>query len=186
MDRYAFKSDGSGYRGAQREHLYLFDLQTRVLEQLTSGPFDDESPAWSPDGRWIAFVSNRTADPDRNRNTDVFVVEARAGATPRRLTTYDGRDDGSLAWSPDGALIAYRQGSEARHSAYNFYRLAVVPVAGGAPRVLAGSLDRSMSAPVWSENGAGVVVIVTDDRSRYLARVPLDGGAVERLSLIHI
>ena len=181
VDRYAFKSDGSGYRGAQREHLYLFDLQTRVLEQLTSGPFDDESPAWSPDGRWIAFVSNRTADPDRNRNTDVFVIEARAGATPRRLTTYDGRDDGSLAWSPDGALIAYRQGSEARHSAYNFYRLAVVPVAGGAPRLLAASLDRSTSAPVWSADGASLTVVVTDDRSRYVARVPLDGGAVQRV-----
>ena len=40
VDRYAFKSDGSGYLGARRDHLYLFELATRTLTPLTSGPYE--------------------------------------------------------------------------------------------------------------------------------------------------
>ena len=69
---------------------------------LTSGRFDEESPAWSPDGRLVAFVSNRTPDPDRNENTDIWVIDAKPGAEPRQLTTFPGDDGGRPAWSPDG------------------------------------------------------------------------------------
>lgn len=181
ITRYHFKSDGGGYLGEQRSHLYLFDLATKKLEQLTSGRFDDESPVWSPDGRLIAFVSARGARADRTDNTDLFVIEARPGAVPRQLTTFIGPDNGDLSWSPDGRSIAYIQGSEPKYSAYNTRHLAVVAVGGGAPRILTTELDRSISSPLWSADGASILFTVADDRVRYLARVSATGGPVERL-----
>jgi dipeptidyl aminopeptidase/acylaminoacyl peptidase len=181
IDRYLFKDDGSGYLTDLRDHLYLFDLATRKLEQLTSGPFDDESPAWSPDGRRIAFVSARGPDPDRTGNTDIFVIDASPGASPKQLTTFGGPDDGDISWSPDGKMIAYIQGSEPKYSAYNMRHLAVVPADGGAPHVLSGELDRSISSPLWSADGKGIYFTVADDRIRYLARIPAAGGRVRRV-----
>jgi len=181
IDRFLFKDDNSGYLTDLRDHLYLFDLGTRKMEQLTSGPYDDESPVWSPDGSRIAFVSARGPDPDRTGNTDIFVVDARVGAEPRRLTTFEGPDDGDVSWSPDGKYIAYIQGSEPKYFAYDMRHLAVVSVDGGEARVLSGALDRSISSPRWSGDGTGIYFVVADDRIRYLARVPAAGGGVARV-----
>ncbi|HSL72722.1 MAG TPA: S9 family peptidase [Longimicrobiales bacterium] len=182
IDRHAFKRDGSGYLRNLRQHLYLYTLETRKLDTLTVGRFDENQASWSPDGRLIAFVSERTDDPDRTNNADVFVMEARPGAQPRQLTTSPGPDGGPLAWSPDSRFIAYTQGSEPQYSAYMQNRLAVIPVSGGAPRVLTAELDRPVSSPVFSRDGRWVYFLATDDRARYIARVPASGGAIEPLT----
>lgn len=182
IDRYLFKG-GSSYHDRSRDHLYLFDVATRVATPLVDGPFEEEGPSWSPDGRRIAFVSNRTEpDPDRANNSDVWVVEARAGAVPARLTSWPGPDRGPVRWSPDGRAIAYRQGSEPRYQAYNLSRIAVVPADGGEPRLLAPTLDRDIADPLWSADGRSILFTVEDDRTNYLARVSLTGGPVERLT----
>jgi dipeptidyl aminopeptidase/acylaminoacyl peptidase len=182
VDRYAFKNDESGYLGKLRSHLYLFDIAAKKAEQITSGDFDDRNATWSPDGTRIAFVSERDKDPDRTNNPDIFVIEAKAGATPTRLTTFPGPDEGKPAWSPDGKTIAYLQGDEPRYWQYNLARLALIPSTGGTPRVLTESLDRAVSSPVWSKDGKSIFVVVEDDRAQYLARVPAAGGAVEPLT----
>src|SRR5690606_28023607 len=115
-------------------------------------------------------------------NSDVWVVDARPGAVPRRLTTWPGPDRGLAPWSPDGGMIAYRKGSEPRLQAYNLSRLAVVPAAGGEPRLLAPTLDRDVGNLTWSPDGHSILVTVEDDRTDYLARVPLDGGPLQRLT----
>src|SRR5215470_4267064 len=67
--RLQFKRDGQGYLRELRNHLHVFDVEARTSVQVTSGPYDDGAPAWSPDSRAIAFASNRTSDPDANRNS---------------------------------------------------------------------------------------------------------------------
>jgi dipeptidyl aminopeptidase/acylaminoacyl peptidase len=182
IDRYHFKEDSSGYLGKLRTHLYLFDVESRKAEPLTSGTSDEESPAWSPDGSLIAFVSNRTADPDRNTDTNIYVIEAKTGATPRQLTTFNGPDSGDPAFSPDGKWVAYLQGDETKYYAYSLNKLAIVPTGGGAARVLTGALDRAVSDPHWTKDGAGILVRVEDDRSEYLARVAIADGKLEPLT----
>ncbi|HLE22345.1 MAG TPA: S9 family peptidase, partial [Vicinamibacteria bacterium] len=74
IDRLQFKEDYVGYLDHRRTHLYVLDVETGEQAQITSGDYDDTEPAWSPDGKHIAFVSNRTDEPDRNYNTDIWVV----------------------------------------------------------------------------------------------------------------
>jgi dipeptidyl aminopeptidase/acylaminoacyl peptidase len=187
LDRYHFKEDVVGYLGAKHRHLYLFDVATRAVQLLTPGPYDDDDPAWSPDGARLAFVSKRApADVDRADNWDVFVIDARPGASARQLTTSPGEDNppdaGRLAWSPDGATIAYVRGSaDPRLYAYDQHELATVPTAGGPSTTIAAALDRPVSDPQWSSDGRAITVLVEDDRSRYPARIDVASGTVTRL-----
>jgi dipeptidyl aminopeptidase/acylaminoacyl peptidase len=183
INKYQFKRDGQGYlTGSARSRIYIYDIAARAVEPLTSdGDYEESSPAWSPDGRRVAFVSNHDKNWERTRNTDVFVVDAKAGSKSRQLTTSPGADGGTLAWSPDGALIVFGQGSEPKFDFHNMNRLAAVPSAGGAPRLLTSSLDRGTSSPTVTDDGRFVVFEVADDRTQYLARAPIGGGTVERL-----
>ncbi len=181
IDRYHFKQDVQGYLGNRRSHLYLFDVAGKKVDTLTTGRYSETNPSWSPDSRLLAFVSERAADPDRANDPNIYVMEARAGAEMRQLTTWPGPDDGRPAWSPDGKWIAYLQGSEPQLSAYNLSQLAVVPVEGGTPRVLTAALDRPVSRPEWTQDGSGILALVTDDRVVYPVRVRAADGSVERL-----
>jgi len=183
IDRYHFKQDRSGYLKRLYSHLWLFDVAARKAEPLTTGSYSDTSPVWSPDGSRIAFVSERGPDPDRSPDSNVFVVEARPGAEPRQLTTYEGPDGGRLSWSPDGQWIAFLRGDEPRFSAYNLNKLAVVPAAGGATKILTETLDRGVSGPIlWARDGTSLLFLVADDRTTYVGRTPVSGGPVEKLT----
>ena len=185
LDRYKFKQDIQGYLGNQRSHLYLFDVATKKLDTLTTGRYDEENPARSPDGKTIAFISDRSPDPDRSINTDIYLIDARPGAEMRRLTTFEGEDNDSgsrLAWSPDGKWIAYVRGRSTAMSIYDQYRVAVIPVAGGEPRILTDALDRPVTSPRWSPDGTSLLFLVTDDRTQYVARMRATGGPIEHVT----
>jgi len=181
--RLQFLRDGEGFLRELRQHLYVYDVAAKTSTQLTSGPFDEQDPVWSPDGRWIAFTSNRTADPDANDNSDIFLVEADAakkGQKPRAITTSPGTDN-SPAFSPDGKWIAYLAGGEPKDIWYATNHVAVVPVAGGEPRALTRELDRNVQTPRFSQDGKSIWFLLEEGGNDHLARVPAAGGPVERV-----
>lgn len=186
IDRYKYKQDIQGYLLSGRHtYLYLFDIATKKLERLTTGKWDEALPSWSPDGSRIAFMSNHSQDPDREQANQVFVADARAGASEKQLTQATSRGGSSrLEWSPDGQWIAFVEGDEKKYDAYNMNHLAMVAADGSsAPRSVKAveELDRSIAAPRFSADGKSITFLVTDDRSVYPARVNLAGGSVERL-----
>jgi dipeptidyl aminopeptidase/acylaminoacyl peptidase len=184
IDRYHFKKDIEGYISADTrpELLYLYDIATKKLDKLTTDKtFVEEDAVWSPDGAQIAYVSNHDPDPDRTINTDVFVVAAAPNSAARKLTNFDGPDEGPLAWSPDSKLIAFTRGSEPKYEEYSRSELAVVPASGGEPRILTANFDRPVRDPLFASDGKSITVLAVDDRSLYPASVSLADGAVKRL-----
>ena len=174
IDRYHFKSDGEGYMERKRNHLYVFDLETKKIDTLTKGDYDEGNPVWSPDGKKLVFVSNRSADPDRNGNSDLWVMDAKKGAAIKQLTTWQDSDT-SPSWSSDGKFIAYLKSQTPEYDIYDQPQIAIIPAEGGAPKILNAKLDRDVSAPKWSADSKSIYTIVEDDRSAHVSFFDLDG-----------
>jgi dipeptidyl aminopeptidase/acylaminoacyl peptidase len=180
ITRLQFMRDGEGYLNDVKRHIHVFEIATKKDLQLTADKFDDGTPVWAPDGSLIAFSANRTDNPDANENSDIFVVEPKAGARPRVLTSSPSSDS-SPVFSPDSKSVAYLTGGDPKDIWYATNNLAVVPVSGGGPRLLAGTLDRNVSRPQFTPDGASVLFMVEDGGNVHLARVPVSGGPVTRI-----
>ncbi len=86
-------------RDQSRSNLWVINVAGDRLRQLTDGPWSDSSAVWSPDGRRLAFLS------DRSGSTQLHVMWADTRET-LQLTRLE-RAPGSITWSPDGRLIAF-------------------------------------------------------------------------------
>jgi len=188
VDRLQFKQDTIGYLDRRRTHLYVFDVVAKSLTQVSSGDFDDDEPAWSPDGKRIAFTSNRSLpDPDRTYNTDIWMVPADSkdkGEHPTQVTTNPGEDH-QAAWSPDGKWIAYSSQLDPKLFEYSTKHIAVVPVPdiGGKPgdaKVLTLALDRMATQPKFAPGGKSVYFIADDDGTQNLCLVEVATQKVTR------
>jgi dipeptidyl aminopeptidase/acylaminoacyl peptidase len=177
-----FKQDEEGYLGAgRRRHLVLFDIDSRHSEQLTTDPqFNEDLPAWSPDGRRLVFVRTHEQGVDPDGREDIAVIEARSGATLRILARPYAPNSQKLAWSPDGTLIGYLQGSEPKFNAYMQDGLVVLPASAGPARTLGQKLDRAVTSFEFAADSTSVLITVEDDATAYPARINLSDGAIAR------
>jgi dipeptidyl aminopeptidase/acylaminoacyl peptidase len=183
INKYKFKQDVSGYQyDTGRTHLYMFDIASKKTKQLTTGVYTESSAVWSPDGSRIAFVSNRTEEPDRNRNSDIWVVDTSMNAIPKQITTWTGSDN-DPRWSNDGKMIAYvRSTSSATYEMYDQNVVCVVNSNGGNPTVLSANLDRAVVNPRWSADGKSIAVLVEDDRQRYIVSFDVARGTMKKIA----
>ena len=109
ITRYLYKpTAGEGstrFNDNRRTHVFVVDVGTRQVSQLTEGAAYEHSIDWAPKGDEIVFVSNREANPDRTFNYDVFTVSARTREL-RRVTASKSAEY-SPVWSPDGTRLAF-------------------------------------------------------------------------------
>jgi dipeptidyl aminopeptidase/acylaminoacyl peptidase len=183
IDRLVFKEDTVGYLDRRRTHLYVFDVASKSLTQVTSGDYDDSEPAWSPDGKSLAFASNRSKpDPDATYDWNIWVVAADntdKGAHLTQVTTNPGGDR-TPAWSPDGKWIVYSTQLDPKLFEYATKYIAVSPAAGGDAKVLTRTLDRTSTDPRFAVDGKSVYFVVDDDGTQNLAQVSLADGKITR------
>ncbi|MEK7266586.1 MAG: S9 family peptidase [Pseudomonadota bacterium] len=183
MDRRQFKQDGVGYLDRSRAHIYVLAERGGAPAQISSGDFEDAEPQWRPDGAEIAFVSNRTPEPDGNYNTDIWVVSSDPkvkGAKLRKLTTNEGPDR-APSWSPDGKHIAYVSSVAPKLLWYATNHLAIIDAAGGDARLVTQSLDRNIDRPRFTASGDSVIATVEDNAEQKVAVISLSTGQAQPL-----
>jgi dipeptidyl aminopeptidase/acylaminoacyl peptidase len=183
--RSQIQKDGEGFLGDRRSHLWVVSTAGGEAKRITSGPYDDLEPQFSPDGRWIAFVSNRAPDPDATDDSDLFLVRP-DGSDLHRLAGNPGPDE-RPTWSHSGELVAF-VGKLRPDDYYQASCVMVVPAAGGAPRNLTGSLDTwvasddlltgsdVLSRLEWGKEDATIFATLERHGANYLAQIPVAGG----------
>jgi dipeptidyl aminopeptidase/acylaminoacyl peptidase len=172
-------------KGKGKPQIWLIPADGGEARQLTLMKHGAGSPAWSPDGRYLAFTAQiggedepeepegkkmpRARKIDRmwykldgtgwiyERRTHIFIVAAEGG-DPRQLTDGDW-DDGDVAWSPDGQMIAFSSDRSDDRWQWPAGDIWVVPAVGGEPRCLTDDDKMSAGSPGWSPDGKTIAFL---------------------------
>jgi dipeptidyl aminopeptidase/acylaminoacyl peptidase len=158
-----YRSNGEGFVYDRRPHVFVVSIDGGKPKQITDGDFVDADPAWSPDGRTIAFASARHEERDYDDSSDLWTV-APDGGEPRRLTDTRGPVR-RPSFSPDGRHIAYLGHEHRDDSVARNTNVFVVAAEGGAPTCLSAALDRNAASsqpPEWLADGSSLLVAVDD------------------------
>ncbi|MEJ1200458.1 MULTISPECIES: serine hydrolase [unclassified Streptomyces] len=186
-DRLGYKADGPGLWGTVRNHLHLVDVGSRAVRQVTHGDWHAGTPAWSPDGRSLAFCAARGADADLTLRSQAYVVDRPAtGAEPRPVGSGEGTAH-AVNWTADGAalLVVGRTDTALGHQS-----VLRVPLRGDAPADLTAGLDRNVmpggpgypgALPRPADDGRWLLFCLRERGCTHLYVTDADGGAPRAL-----
>ena len=184
ITRYLYKPDaGEGmtrFNDNQRLHIYVVDIASKQVHQLTNGNFDEHSIDWSPDGKQIVFASNREPNQDEFFNYDLFTLLLSDNSI-HRLTATESCEYDPL-WSPDGKSIVYRgtrRGLTDRETTMEDTHVWIMSADGSNRREIGSVIDNRQGAPQWSPDGSSVYFTVQERGSNHLIRLPISGGQPE-------
>jgi len=180
IDRIQYKSRTS-FSDRLRTHVWLTDVDAPQPRQLTSGPFYDHAPSFSPGGDEIAFISNHETDPDANNNSDIFGVNLQGQV--RQITNTAGCEY-EPAWSPDGKWIAYtatKRNVTTIDSVAEDTHVWITSVSGDTRTELTADLDRRARSPRWSADSRTVFFMAGEHGRTLVYRVPAEGGKARPL-----
>lgn len=183
--------------GSPYSELWLFDRVTEETRQLTESGITSRSPRWSPDGDYIAFLSQRQ---QHHRQTQIYLLPSDGGEAFPLSTSETGVRN--FEWSPNGKKIAYtatdpRSDEEqiARRQEFNqrvvdqddrFHRLYVVEIDTKKSKLL-NEENLAVWDYTWSPDGSMFIVQASDrptvDHSFMFKRMyllPAEGGTMEK------
>ncbi len=184
ITRYLYKPDaGEGmtrFNDNLRLHIFVVDVSSKQVRQLTQGNTDEHSIDWSPDGKEILFVSNREPNQDEFFNYDIFTLKVSDNSI-RRLTATESNEYEPL-WSPDGKRIVFRgtrRGLTDRETTMEDTHVWVMNADGSDRREIGAVLDDRQGVPRWSPDGSAVYFTVQERGSFHLVRLPISSGKPE-------
>jgi TolB protein len=126
-------------------HLFAYQPEQLPYTRLTDGPWNDITPAISPDGKWVAFASNRGG------YWDIYLLELISGKISRMTDTPE--YDAHPSWSPDSAWLVYESYQN------NNLDLLISPADGSQSPIVLSDLPVSEHSPVWSPMGRQIAFV---------------------------
>jgi len=183
-----YRMDNVGFTIDRRPHLFVVDALAETSEplQLTRGDYDHAEPAWSPDGRTVAFVASRHDERDNDLISDIFLVSAEGGDARQVTDTTQALTQ--PVFTPDGSTICYRAHSDTDIVGRNTQLFRIAADGSEAPQGLS-------EAEPWDfdayGSGSSHPLLVDDDSAVTLCqrrggielvRVPFGGGKPEVLA----
>ncbi len=185
ITRYNYKPTASEglthFNDNRRLHLFIVDVATRKVRQLTRGDHYEHSLQWSPDGTRIVFISNHEPDQDRVFNYDIFTVNVADGDVTQLTRTRNAEYDPT--WSPDGRTIAYlgtRRPITSSETTMEDTHVWLIDADGSHRHEIGGDVDGRQEQPAWAPDGRSVYTTVQMRGNVYLYRIPVSGGAPVR------
>ena len=183
ITRYLYKPDAAEglthFNDNRRLHLFVVDVASGRIDQLTDGSHYEHSIDWSPNGQELLFLTNRDADEDEFFNYDVYAMKL-SDKSIRRLTATESNEY-RPRWSPDGTMVAFeatRRGLTDRETTMEDTH-AWVMNANGTNRREIGVIDNRQGAPEWTDDSTALLFTVQERGDVRLYRAPIAGGKPE-------
>lgn len=183
INRLLYKTKGGNNRPSFTDdyltHIWVKPVSGGEAEIITPGSYNEHSISWSPGSSQIAFISNRSADPDNNQRSDLWTVDIKTKEVCR-LTEGPGSAF-QPAWSPLGNFIAYLATTSVistNDSLSDDTHLYLVPSGSGDPRCVTKALDRRIENICWHPNGKFIHFTAGNEGATPLYRVALSSGQI--------
>jgi TolB protein len=154
-------------RAGRRFTLHVTDADGEGGQVALASPEPIISPAWSPDGRKLAYVSFET------QKAVVWVQDLSSGE--RRIIASFRGSNSAPAWSPDGTRLAVTLSQD------GLAQLYTLPVSGGTPKRLTSS-NAIDTEPVYAPDGRSIYFVSDRGGGPQIYRIPAEGGAAERIT----
>jgi dipeptidyl aminopeptidase/acylaminoacyl peptidase len=186
IDRLLYKTKGGRGRPVVTDnhlsHIWIVSLNGGGPQLVTDSLYNEHSITWSPDSSKLAFVSNRSIDPDNNQLHDLWCVDLLSGNIARYTENF-----GTVyqpCWSPDGRSIAFLatlNKLSTNDSLAEDTQLYVVEASGGSSRCLTKAFDRRVEQISWHPGSKAIFFTAGNKGTTSIYKVVVDTNAVEHV-----
>ena len=164
-------------------HLYVIDVESRAVRQLSRGTYSVFNFDWSPDSKSIAFARGPGLGLDDQYRTDIYLARADGEGEPRPLVVQPGIDYWPT-FSPDGKSVAFFSGGGV-HDWLVEHHVHVVDLDGGKPRLVSRAYDRTPDDLTWSDDGRTLWLNGPWNSTNQLFRIGTDGSGFANVSNVN-
>lgn len=183
IDRIPYKMDGIGFLPKEKKQIFVLDVESGKITQITSGIYDCAQPAWSPDGDFIAFTSARFDRHEISSIKDVYIVTAEGGEM--RKVTHTNAVLQKPSWSPDGKFIACYGHDNSRFGA-TVSGIYLIDAVNRQMRLLTYKAEPDVEtygpSPIWSSDNRYIFFGALERAKTHLYRICVSTGSTKAIT----